>query len=195
MPAVCKAASPRNKGTCWSRKHLAFCVAVQQTAALKPLEPFDFFQMRKIIITGCISGKNVICISRQELLWGFLKHSTQEADKTRRKRGSEEQDKASYPDIPPRFAMCPGPEGPERPLSPPGREEFCQHSLLGSSGKAGGGSSGKSSTALVSGELWDCGRPHPGAPSRPTSSQPIPCHRKCSRPAVPASTVPGQVRS
>lgn len=44
--------------------------------------------------------------------------------------------KTPYPDIPPRFAMCPGPEGPERPLSPPGRKErLCTHSLLRSAWK------------------------------------------------------------
>lgn len=51
----------------------------------------------------------------------LIKHA-----KTGKERRS--RDRTPYPDIPPRFAMCPGPEGPERPLSPPGRKEsVCTH--------------------------------------------------------------------
>lgn len=69
-------------------------------------------------------------------VWGLCsKHSTRQVDHTCKKgRGSEEErnesslagNKTSYPDIPPRLAKCPGPEGPDRTRSPPGREESLQ---------------------------------------------------------------------
>lgn len=59
VPAVCKAASPRNKGTrVFSPCHLA-------TAGS---EPPGFFQRRKFITTGCLLGRAAMGV--------FSKHST-----------------------------------------------------------------------------------------------------------------------
>lgn len=148
--------------------------------------------MRKIITTGCIPGKSVSCISCQELLWGFvLKAFDPESGSSMQKKGEEVRsgnksilsaDSTSYPDIPPRLATCPGPEGPDRPLSPPGREErVCTW---------------KPWKSWPSGACWDCGWPSPGGPPDPqagvnpylaTASAPGP---PCPHPLCPARRAP-----
>lgn len=53
----------------------------------------------------------------------LIKHAKRGEERRGRNKLILSRDRTPYPDIPPRFAMCPGPEGPDRPLSPPGRKE------------------------------------------------------------------------
>lgn len=156
--------------------------------------------MRNILITDHIPGhwRGLLAQVAKSCFWGFffkniqpsklIKHAKKEEELRSRNKSILSRDKTSYPDIPPRLAMCPGPEGPDRPLSPPGREErVCKHSLLGSFWKCWG----KAGLFRVLG----LAPPSLGAPPTMGGSWPIPSHLACSRPAVPASTMPGQARS
>lgn len=112
--------------------------------ALQPLEPAWLFQTA-FRVTGehylhrlprAVFGVCVQNIQPSKL----IKHARKGEEVRSRNESILAGNKTSYPDIPPRLAKCPGPEGPDRTRSPP-------------------------------------------------------CHRACSRPAVPPSTVPGQARS
>ena len=70
VPAVCKAASPRNKGTCVS----SLC----HFAAAGSESP-GFFQRRKFTTTGCLLGSTVSCISCQGLLWEHFQNTQPES--------------------------------------------------------------------------------------------------------------------
>lgn len=155
--------------------------------ALQPLEPVWLFRTA-FRVTGEHDSHKLpraafgVCVQNIQPS-KLIKHAKKGEEVRSRNESILAGNKTSYPDIPPRLAKCPGPEGPDRTRSPPGREESLQTLPPGSAGGR-----------LASGESWGCGRLAPEvSPSRQEPA--VPCHLACSRPAVPASTAPGQARS
>lgn len=98
--------------------------------ALQPLEPAWLFQTA-FRVTGehylhrlprAVFGVCVQNIQPSKL----IKHARKGEEVRSRNESILAGNKTSYPDIPPRLAKCPGPEGPDRTRSPPGREESLQ---------------------------------------------------------------------
>lgn len=128
--------------------------------ALQPLEPAWLFQTA-FRVTGehyshklprAVFGVCVQNIQPSKL----IKHAKKGEEVRSRNKSILSGNKTSYPDIPPRLAKCPGPEGPDRTRSPPGREESLQTlppwkplETLGEGEPLG--------------EFWGCGRPAPEA--------------------------------
>lgn len=165
---------------------------VARRMALQPLEPEWLFQTA-FRVTGehylhklprAAFGVCVQNIQPSKL----IKHAKKGEEVRSRNKSILAGNKTSYPDIPPRLAKCPGPEGPDRTRSPPGREENLQTLLPWKPlGTLGGGWPLESSGAVAAPPQK---RPHPGRSQLYLATSRVP-GPLCPRPPCPARRAPG----